>query len=169
VIIAAYTLFALRLRYLTEEKRWIFPFTVLGPPSLVFGVHDLRSVWEWEVAAGHYPSARDCKETHQLMSIYWSNTCHAVPPYMQSLTLINPARPSEVPGTAGTMGVGSSRVYGSPEVDSHFGTYPPRPVPGSAADMDRIMQHCDYSSGKVSYVLFVPVPKRDLTLSLVRS
>lgn len=70
VLVAAYTLFALHLRYLTEEKRWVFPFTGLGPPSLVFGVHDLRSIWEWEVAAGHYPSARECKETCHPLSIH---------------------------------------------------------------------------------------------------
>lgn len=31
--------------------------------------------------------------------------------------------------------------------------YPPRPVPGSVADLDVIMDHCDFSQGKVSILL----------------
>lgn len=57
--VAVYTLCALRLRFLTEEKTWLPPFgALLGPPTLVVDVRDLRRVWEWEIAAGHYPSAR---------------------------------------------------------------------------------------------------------------
>lgn len=57
LFIAAYTVLALYLRYVTEEKIWIPPFTILGPPTLIYDVRDLRKVWQWEIAAGHYPSA----------------------------------------------------------------------------------------------------------------
>ncbi|THH01329.1 hypothetical protein EW026_g1363 [Hermanssonia centrifuga] len=47
-----------------------------------------------------------------------------------------------------TVGVGPKRVY----LDLHSHppnvAYPPRPVPGSVADMDVIMDHCDFSTGK---------------------
>lgn len=57
LFIAVYTILALHLRYMTAEKTWITPFNILGPPTLVYDVRDMRRVWEWEIAAGHYPSS----------------------------------------------------------------------------------------------------------------
>ena len=48
-----------------------------------------------------------------------------------------------------TVGVGAQRIY--PDVRNrppNFG-HPPRPIPGSIADLDRILKHCDYDAGKV--------------------
>lgn len=50
-------------------------------------------------------------------------------------------------------GVGAERFY--PDIVSQPPNvaYPPRPIPGSVADMDIIMKHCDFSQGKVSNVV----------------
>lgn len=67
----------------------------------------------------------------------------------------NPALPHDVPpavagnGVQHTVGTGVQRIY--PEVRHkplEFG-HPPRPIPGSIADLDRILEHCDYDTGKV--------------------
>ena len=48
-------IFAFAKRFGTREKKWPRPF--LGdPPTLVYGREDLRRIWQWEIASGHYPS-----------------------------------------------------------------------------------------------------------------
>ena len=49
----------------------------------------------------------------------------------------------------GTHGVGPKRVYLNIQSQPPDIAYPPRPVPGSIADMDIIMKHCDFSQNKV--------------------
>ena len=58
VIAAVYTVFALHKRFATEDKAWPTPFPVGEPPTLVYRREDLQRIWEWEIAAGHYPSGR---------------------------------------------------------------------------------------------------------------
>ena len=58
VIAAIYTVFALHRRFATEDKTWPTPFPVGEPPTLVYRREDLQRIWEWEVAAGHYPSSQ---------------------------------------------------------------------------------------------------------------
>lgn len=48
-----------------------------------------------------------------------------------------------------TIGVGATRVYLDIQSAPPNVAYPPRPVPGSVADMDIIMKHCDFSENKV--------------------
>lgn len=48
-----------------------------------------------------------------------------------------------------TDGIGPKRVYIDVQNPPNF-AYPPRPVPGSIADLDVVMEHCDFSSGNVS-------------------
>lgn len=48
-----------------------------------------------------------------------------------------------------TYGVGPKRVYLDNQSRYPNVAYPPRPVPGSVADMDMIMKHCNFSTGKV--------------------
>ena len=50
-----------------------------------------------------------------------------------------------------THGIGSKRVYLDIQAQPPNNAYPPRPVPGSVADFDVIMDHCDFSSNKVLY------------------
>ncbi|GJE85728.1 hypothetical protein PsYK624_018070 [Phanerochaete sordida] len=124
----AYTIVALHQRYISAERIWIPPFTVLGPVTLVFSERDLQRVWRWEIAAGHYPSAEP------------------VPAYVGPAEP-NPARPRPSHSDA-SAAEGQARVYVTPEAPRASVAYPPRPIPGSAADLDIIMQHCDFSGGK---------------------
>lgn len=55
---AIYLVFALHRRYGTEEKQWPTPIPFGDPPTLVYRREDLQRIWEWEVAAGHYPSSQ---------------------------------------------------------------------------------------------------------------
>ena len=54
------------------------------------------------------------------------------------------------PGVETITGSGPKRVY--LDIQSHPPNVanPPRPVPGSVADLDHIMSHCDFGQGKVS-------------------
>lgn len=48
-----------------------------------------------------------------------------------------------------TRGTGSKRVYLDIQSRPPNLAYPPRPVPGSIADLDIVMDHCDFTYGKV--------------------
>ena len=60
-------------------------------------------------------------------------------------------RPPGVEIITESTGNGPKRVY--LDIQSHPPNvaYPPRPVPGSVADLDHIMSHCDFGQGKVSF------------------
>lgn len=66
---------------------------------------------------------------------------------------IPPSRYSALGSPSGlgvdTIGVGAKRVYLDIQSAPPNVAYPPRPVPGSVADMDIIMKHCDFSENKV--------------------
>ncbi|KAJ3550948.1 hypothetical protein NM688_g4964 [Phlebia brevispora] len=135
-MVAVYVLLALRQRYFTAEKVWPVPFGLGGGQTLVYRAEDLRRVWEWEVAAGHYPSRR------------------GVPGQLDFASLLeNPAQPAQSlpaytkPWEKSTVGIGSRRSYFIREREREHGA-PQRPIPGTVADMDIIMSHCDYSAGK---------------------
>lgn len=49
-----------------------------------------------------------------------------------------------------TLGHGSKRVYLDIQARPPNVAYPPRPVPGSIADLDIVMNFCDYSTAKVT-------------------
>ena len=100
----------------------------------------------------------------------WTPSAHPEPPPSPSvpkavgLTVppLNPALPPKKvakipsrfrPPTAqvtNTIGHGPKRVYLDIQARPPNIAYPPRPVPGSAADLDIVMEHCDFSTGKVS-------------------
>lgn len=82
-------------------------------------------------------------------------------------TVFNPATPPQPPVfkplryrspgaeiVTESTGVGPKRVY--LDIQSHAPdvAYPPRPVPGSVADLDHVMSHCDFGQGKVSFLSF---------------
>ena len=60
-------------------------------------------------------------------------------------------RPPGVETVTETTGVGPKRVYLDIQSHPQNVAYPPRPVPGSVADLDHIMSHCDFGQGKVSF------------------
>jgi DDB1- and CUL4-associated factor 13 len=72
-------------------------------------------------------------------------------------TIPNPAlpprRPTIVPSPGPyiteTRGIGSKRIYLDIQSAPENVAYPPRPVPGSVADLDVVMDHCDFSEKKV--------------------
>lgn len=53
------------------------------------------------------------------------------------------------PVATDTIGLGPKRVYLDLHSQPPNVAYPPRPVPGSVADMDVIMDNCDFSTNKV--------------------
>ena len=53
-----YLIFAIHKRFGTEERSWPTPISLGEPSSLVYRREDLQRIWEWEVAAGPYPSSR---------------------------------------------------------------------------------------------------------------
>lgn len=73
---------------------------------------------------------------------------------MGSEVLENPARPLQGNDHASTAGIGPSRIYVSPKATLRDVSYPPRPIPGSVADLDTVMYHCDFSTGKASRPTF---------------
>jgi hypothetical protein len=56
-LVALATLAILAILALTRRRH---PHYENSPqaPTLIFGRQDLRRVWQWEIAAGHYPSSR---------------------------------------------------------------------------------------------------------------
>lgn len=64
---------------------------------------------------------------------------------------VKPSR-YQLPGTDGpiidTHGTGPKRVYLDLQSHPPNVAYPPRPVPGSVADMDEILRHCEFDNGK---------------------
>ena len=157
-VCTVYVLYALHRRYLTTEKMWPGPLRFGRGETLVFRDEDLRKVWKWEVAAGHYPSRdeRACAlSTAYIVDRSGADEGFALVPAVLRFTtpLPNPARPKPLVRateklTSSTLGVGPSRGYFTREREQNHG-YPPRPVPGSAADLDVVMRHCDFSRGKV--------------------
>ncbi|KAJ7038308.1 glycosyltransferase family 32 protein [Mycena alexandri] len=122
-----FTTFALAKRFGTEEKTW--PAFTGDPPTLVFRREDLQRIWTWEIASGHYPSRRRLPEQLGLKS-----NGLLLPPRFRA-----PSGPSTLHIS---MELGLRRSH-PPNV-----AYPPRPVPGSIADLDIVMEHCDFSEKK---------------------
>ncbi|KAG7098498.1 hypothetical protein E1B28_000442 [Marasmius oreades] len=125
-----FTIFALASRFGSRHKTW---HSITSVQTLVFRREDLQRIWHWEIASGHHPSRR------------------RIPKQLEFHT--SPENPSLPPRSAksephGTIGVGPSRVYLDIQSHGDHLPYPPRPVPGSAADFDTIMQHCDFGAGK---------------------
>ncbi|KIY50572.1 hypothetical protein FISHEDRAFT_39271 [Fistulina hepatica ATCC 64428] len=133
-----FTTFAFAKRFGTKSKTWPAPFT--GDPStLVYKREDLQRIWEWEIASGHYPSRHPIP-----VQIGFST-----PPNNPAL----PPPPVGIPESRDviathTRGTGAKRVYLDIQSQPPDVAYPPRPVPGSIADLDVVMDHCDFSEKK---------------------
>ncbi|KAF8635734.1 hypothetical protein AX15_000350 [Amanita polypyramis BW_CC] len=114
--------------------------------TLVFHRRELQHIWRWEIASGHYPSFHPVPEQIALDELLTNPAIPRRP---------NAAKPSRYRSTTdpavfvGTHGTGPKRVYLDIQSQPPNVAYPPRPVPGSVADMDIIMKHCDFSQNKV--------------------
>ncbi|KAF9022949.1 hypothetical protein BDZ89DRAFT_956120 [Hymenopellis radicata] len=136
------TTWALAKRFGTEDKNWPAPF--MDPSTLVFRREDLQKIWLWEIESGHYPSRRKLPEGVGLRAnptnpaLPASGTPLPPPRYRQSHAIISTT----------TTGSGSRRVYLDIQAQPPNVAFPPRPVPGSVADLDLVMDHCDFSEKK---------------------
>ncbi|KAG7449744.1 uncharacterized protein BT62DRAFT_944268 [Guyanagaster necrorhizus] len=99
-------------------------------PTLVFRREDLRRIWKWEIESGHYP------------------TRHRIPEELGLVPVDNPALPLQRFGHDPGHGVGRKRFYLNVEATPPHVAYAPRPIPGSIADLDVIMEHCDVSGNR---------------------
>lgn len=67
-------------------------------------------------------------------------------------------------------GVGHKRVYLDIQSRAPSVAYPPRPQLGSVADLDILMEHCDFNTKKVmslSFIVFVTQNDRFSTFAIV--
>ncbi|KAG6851205.1 hypothetical protein H0H93_015215 [Arthromyces matolae] len=137
LLVLAIVIFAFTKRFGSRAKKWPSPF--MGDPStLIFEREDLQRIWHWEISSGHYPSHRPIPEAIGFRTVPR-----------------NPAIPSKRTVSRGplgfanaTRGVGPNRTYSEMKRVLSDATYPPRPVPGSVADLDLVMDNCDFSENK---------------------
>jgi len=148
VVFVFWVVYAFTRRFGSYHRSWPPPFD-RDPPSLVFGRADLAAVWEWEVASGHYQSSRPIPLQVGLTE----------PPQNPGLpndkTLKLPTLPDKfrspslrIGGVESTIGTGPARSYLDLEAQPPHVAYPPRPVAGSIADLDIVMDHCDFGRSK---------------------
>ena len=57
IVFTIVMLSSLRDRFSPEDRSWP-AYSSTEPPTLVYRREDLQRIWEWEVAAGHYPSGQ---------------------------------------------------------------------------------------------------------------
>ncbi|THV07675.1 hypothetical protein K435DRAFT_772530 [Dendrothele bispora CBS 962.96] len=142
LLLAFYFTFALTKRFGTKEKRWPRPPFAGYPPTLIFQRDHLQRIWLWEIASGHYPS-------RQALPFQLGFETPPNNPALPSRRrpIVHEESPNSISAST-THGIGPKRIY--LDIQSHSANiaYPPRPVPGSIADMDIIMEHCDYSQRK---------------------
>ncbi|KAI0067804.1 glycosyltransferase family 32 protein [Artomyces pyxidatus] len=138
-----FSVFALAQRFGTSEKQWSTPLFPGDPSTLVYAREDLQKIWKWEIESGHYPSSRELPKPIRLVS----------PPLNPALP---PRKVAKIPSrfrppgasVTYTIGHGAKRVYLDNQARPPNVAYPPRPVPGSVADLDVIMDLCDFSTEK---------------------
>ncbi|KAJ7481597.1 glycosyltransferase family 32 protein [Mycena latifolia] len=117
------------------------------PPTLVFRREDLQRIWKWEIASGHFPSRHSIPKQIGLLEPPQN------PALLPKSRTISPSRyrplsSALVSADTDTLGVGPKRRYIDIQSTPPHVSYPPRPVPGSVADLDVVMKHCDFSQGK---------------------
>ncbi|KAF8314986.1 hypothetical protein DL93DRAFT_2097006 [Clavulina sp. PMI_390] len=130
-IVAILLVFSLGKRFATRNKSW--PEIIAGPPpTLVYGRSDLRRIWLWEIASGHYPSTRPLPQQLNFPNL----------PYNPGIS-----KPQEVLNAipqGSTIGTGVSRTYYHANVTNP--PYPPRPIPGSIIDLDKVQEYCSFTT-----------------------
>ena len=65
-----------------------------------------------------------------------------------------------------TVGSGLNRTYLDIQSSPPDVGYPPRPVPGSIADLDIVMDHCDFSNNKVSHIPMCSAETHGVSVSM---
>ncbi|KAI0033396.1 hypothetical protein K488DRAFT_77892 [Vararia minispora EC-137] len=130
---------------ISQVEKWGTPMDIglRDASTLVYEREDLQKIWEWEIASGHYPSNR---ELPRLINFTSRPFNPALPPPRNAPIVLQPKPPSET--VLRPYGHGPKRVYLDIQAKPPDVAYPPRPVPGSVADMDVVMDHCDFSAQK---------------------
>lgn len=142
IMAIVFATFALAKRFGTHAKQWPTPFTG-DQPTLVYKREDLQRIWQWEIDSGHYPSRRNIPIQLKLKKTPENPALDSQRPSISS-RLRSPSGPY----ATNTRGVGPHRVYLDVQAQPPMVAYPPRPAPGSIADLDTVMDHCDFSEKK---------------------
>jgi len=127
----------------TEETNWTPTFR---DSTLVFSRDELQKIWRWEIDSGHHPS--NAKIPEQI-----GFTAPILNPALapaRAHTVISPFTPPHDPVITTSRGVGPQRTYHivqSLSQDLDTVAYPPRPIPGSVADLDIIRDRCNFING----------------------
>ncbi|TBU45217.1 hypothetical protein BD309DRAFT_956637 [Dichomitus squalens] len=131
--------FALHRRLVSDDKAWPVPWG--KSKSVVFDREQLRRIWDWEIRSGHYPSTRP-------IPVEMAFTAPPKNPALPASVSLKPPAFREGSVVQYTIGTGAERIY--PEVRNRPPDpwHPPRPIPGSIADLDKILEQCDFSAGK---------------------
>ncbi|KAG6856632.1 hypothetical protein H0H87_002382, partial [Tephrocybe sp. NHM501043] len=147
-----------------DNRQWTenWPPSTTEQSTLVFRREDLQRIWKWEIASGHYPSSQTIPKQVGLKTA----PLNPAVPHMGRAS-----KPSRVPfeeRDTETYGVGPKRTYLDIQSVYPNVAYPPRPVPGSVADMDIIMKHCNFSANKVCINTLPSPPAANPSLQYVR-
>ncbi|KAF5384287.1 hypothetical protein D9615_003330 [Tricholomella constricta] len=129
-----------------SNRKWAenWPPSTADSSTLVFKREDLQRIWKWEIASGHFPSAQMIPKQVGLKT----PPLNSALPHQSRSSRPSRNRFSTEEQDTETYGVGPKRVYLDIQSVYPNVAYPPRPVPGSVADMDIIMKHCNFSAGK---------------------
>ncbi|EKM83504.1 hypothetical protein AGABI1DRAFT_66179 [Agaricus bisporus var. burnettii JB137-S8] len=140
VILTFFFIFALAKHFGVHDKPWPL---LKDTRTLVFRREDLQRIWKWEIASGHYPSRKAIPEQIQLKDIPPNPS---LPP--RKTQIPSPLTQPATEYVTTTHGTGPERIY--LDIQSQFPSvaYPPRPIPGSIADLDIVMEHCEFSKNK---------------------
>ncbi|KIL00231.1 hypothetical protein PAXRUDRAFT_130333 [Paxillus rubicundulus Ve08.2h10] len=128
----------------TEESHWTPAFR---DSTLVFSREDLQKIWRWEIDSGHYPSRKKIPEQ---IGFTASIPNPALPP-ARAHTLVSPFTSPPGPVITTAQGVGPRRTYHlTQNLTDNLATtaYPPRSISGSIADLDIILDQCNFANGK---------------------
>ncbi|TFK29549.1 snoRNA binding protein [Coprinopsis marcescibilis] len=118
--------------------------TVGEPATLVFHRKDLQQIWKWEIDSGHYPSRASIPRQIGMKETLYN----PVVPFKASKPKPRPHYPEAEYVVTDAIGTGPKRIYLDIQSQPPNVAYPPRPVPGSIADLDEVMRHCDFSKNK---------------------
>lgn len=153
----------------TEETNWAPTFR---DSTLVFSRDELQRIWRWEIDSGHHPSSAKsemfsiaCRaHTYRLVAVpeqigFTTQILNPALPPAKAHTLVSSFTPPHGPVTTTTRGIGPQRTYHIVQnlsQDLDIVAYPPRPISSSIADLNIILDHCNFVDGKVSRGFLFP-------------
>ncbi|PVG04787.1 hypothetical protein CPB86DRAFT_771423 [Serendipita vermifera] len=128
---------------------WFWHSMLAGPVDKrpIYHEEDIQRVWEWEILSGHWMSY------HPIKAWFRPSRNPSLPSPVEAEDAVHPG---------GIVGCGWNRQYiHSDDFHHHENTtefpsspqlrisqFPPRPVPGSIADLELVSQYCDIATGQ---------------------